>query len=146
VKRDELLHFARAAITGLKLNAEMSRIDVEILDLKRQLMDNKFVDSGRDDQGKSDEVSPAIIEDIKKSQEAIRISSRLQFLLERKKSIIRNGDSKEMHAQKVDKLTLLAESLAISTAKAEKQIADNRHQKEEALNYRVAKSQEVEQI
>lgn len=146
VKRDELLHFARAAITGLKLNAEMSRIDVEILDLKRQLLENKFVDFGRDNQGKSDEVSPATIEDIKKSQEAIRISSRLQFLLERKKSIIRNGDSKEMHAQKVDKLTLLAESLAISTAKAEKQIADNRHQKEEALNYRVAKSQEVEQI
>lgn len=151
MKRDELLHFARAAITGLKLNAELSRIDVEILDLKHQLMENKLVDSGRDDlpdvhQRKSDEVSPDTIEDLKKSQEAIRISSRLQFLLERKKVIIHNGDSKEMHAQKVDKLTLIAESLAISTTKAEKQISDNRHQKEEALNYRVAKSQEVEQI
>lgn len=151
VKRDELLYFARAAITGLKLNAELSRIDGEVLDLKRQLMENKLVDSGRDDlsnvpQRKSNEVSPSTLEDLKKSQEAIRISSRLQFLLERKKVIIHNGDSKEMHAQKVDKLTLLAESLAISTTKAEKQIADNRHQKEETLNYRVAKSHEVEQI
>lgn len=151
VKRDELLYFARAAITGLKLNAELSRIDGEVLNLKHQLMENKLVDSGMDDlpnvpQRKSNEVSPSTLEDLRKSQEAIRTNSRLQFLLERKKVIIHNGDSKEMHAQKVDKLTLLAESLAISTTKAEKQIADNRHQKEEALNYRVAKSHEVEQI
>lgn len=151
MKRDELLHFARAAVTGLKLNAELSRIDAEVTDLKHQLVENKLVDSGADDlsnipQRKSDEVSPTTIEDLKQSQEAIRISSRLQFLLERKKVILHNGDSKEMHVQKVDKLTLLAESLAISTTKAEKQIAENRHQKEEALNYRVAKSHEVEQI
>jgi hypothetical protein len=40
---------------------------VEILDLKHQLMENKLVDSGRDDlpdvhQRKSDEVSPDTIE------------------------------------------------------------------------------------
>ncbi|MQM06839.1 hypothetical protein Taro_039662 [Colocasia esculenta] len=43
----------------------------------------------------------------------------------------------------VDKLKVLAESLANSSSKAEKRIAEHRTQKEEALNFRVAKANEV---
>jgi hypothetical protein len=35
---------------------------------------------------------------------------------------------------KVDKLTLISKSLAISTTKAKKQISDNRHQKEVGID------------
>ncbi|KAL0545046.1 hypothetical protein IC582_020184 [Cucumis melo] len=45
----------------------------------------------------------------------------------------------------VEKLRILSESLANSTLKAEKRIVDHREQKEEALNFRVAKSKEMVQ-
>ncbi|GLJ05915.1 hypothetical protein SUGI_0028140 [Cryptomeria japonica] len=151
VKRDELLHFVRVAITGLKLNAELIRIDGEVRDLKYQIAEELMLDSGHHDFSnvsprKSGDALPVTIEGLKRSEETIRKCSRLQFLLERKKAILHSGDSEESHTQKVDKLRLLAESLSVSTTKAEKQIADNRHQKEEALNYRVAKANEVTEV
>lgn len=151
VKRDELLHFVRVAITGLKLNAEMTRVDGEIRDLKYQIAEEKMLDTGHHDfynvsPRKSGDALPVTTEGLKRSEETIRKCSRLQFLLERKKAILHSGDSEESHNQKIDKLRLLAESLAVSTTKAEKQIADNRHQKEEALNYRVAKANEVTEV
>ncbi|KAL5196176.1 hypothetical protein HKD37_20G057846 [Glycine soja] len=72
----------------------------------------------------------------------IRICSRLEALLLKKKNSS-NGESPEIHAQKVDKLKVLTESLANSAAKAEKRILDNRLQKEEALKVRVTKDGEA---
>ncbi|KAH9326380.1 hypothetical protein KI387_006558 [Taxus chinensis] len=151
VKRDELLQFVRVAITGLKLNAELARIDAEVIDLNCQIAGKKLPDTRNNDlsnlpERKSGEAFPVTIEGLKRSEETIRKCSRLHFLLERKKAILRRGDSEETRSQKVDKLRLLAESLAVSTIKAEKQIADNRHQKEDALNFRVAKANEVAEI
>ncbi|GMP68723.1 hypothetical protein CsSME_00028249 [Camellia sinensis var. sinensis] len=37
VKREELLQFAQGAITGLKINADLERIDAEVSSLKRKL-------------------------------------------------------------------------------------------------------------
>ncbi|MBA0671225.1 hypothetical protein Goklo_029664 [Gossypium klotzschianum] len=73
----------------------------------------------------------------------IRNCSTLEKILLKKKSL-NNGDSPEIHAQKVDKLKILSESLASSCAKAEKRISDHRLQKEEALTVRVAKANEAE--
>ncbi|TKY50625.1 hypothetical protein E2542_SST22129 [Spatholobus suberectus] len=85
---------------------------------------------------------PIILQALKVALAQIRICSRLEALLLKKKNLS-NGDSPEIHAQKVDKLKVLMESLANSAAKAEKRILDNRLQKEEALKVRVTKDGEA---
>ncbi|XP_024634348.2 uncharacterized protein [Medicago truncatula] len=75
----------------------------------------------------------------------IQMCSKLEELLLKKKYFI-YGDSPQLHAEKVDKLKILSESLANSTTKAESRILEHRSQKEEALHFRVTKSSEVSQI
>ncbi|PQQ16497.1 rootletin [Prunus yedoensis var. nudiflora] len=79
---------------------------------------------------------------LKEALAQVRACSRLEGLLLKKK-LLNNGDSPEIHAQKVDKLKVLSESLASSSAKAENRISDHRLQKEEALKVRVARASEV---
>ncbi|KAA0047331.1 myosin-11 isoform X3 [Cucumis melo var. makuwa] len=75
----------------------------------------------------------------------VQLCSKLEELLLKKK-LFNDGDSPQLHAEKVEKLRILSESLANSTLKAEKRIVDHsREQKEEALNFRVAKSKEMVQ-
>ncbi|ESW14685.1 hypothetical protein PHAVU_007G008700 [Phaseolus vulgaris] len=143
VKREELLQFAQGAITGLKLNSDVARLDVEASTLKKKL--NELTNS----QGpvnkvdfKATEETTATLEALKIALAQIRICSRLEALLLKKKNLS-NGDSPEIHAQKVDKLKVLTESLANSAVKAEKRILENRVQKEEALKVRVAKDGEA---
>ncbi|EXB88511.1 hypothetical protein L484_017266 [Morus notabilis] len=143
VKREELLQFAQGAITGLKINADIGRIDAEASSLKKKL-------DGMTASQKSSEVhdngpegtTPETIESLKEALAQIRACSRLEGLLLEKK-FLNNGDSPEIHAQKVDKLKVLSESLANSSVKAEKRISDHRSQKEEALKVRVAKASEA---
>ncbi|XP_054786590.1 uncharacterized protein LOC129292915 [Prosopis cineraria] len=143
VKREELLQFAQGAVTGLKINSELGRIDAEASSLKRKLNETttsqKPLNEGDD---KSAEETTATIEALKEALAQIRICSRLEGLLLRKKAL-NSGDSAEVHAQKVDKLKVLTDSLANSAVKAEKRIADNRLQKEEALKVRVTKAGEA---
>ncbi|KAJ1391333.1 leucine-rich repeat-containing protein [Sesbania bispinosa] len=75
----------------------------------------------------------------------IQMCSKLEELLLKKK-YFSYGDSPELHAEKVDKLKVLSESLANSSAKAENRILEHRSQKEEALQFRVTKSNEVSQV
>ncbi|KAI3474478.1 hypothetical protein Pfo_029339, partial [Paulownia fortunei] len=82
------------------------------------------------------------ISNLKEALAHIKICSRLEELLLRKK-LIKNGGSAAAHNQKVDKLKILSESLASSASKAEKRISENRLQKEEALKFRVTKTSEV---
>ncbi|KAK4579001.1 hypothetical protein RGQ29_028886 [Quercus rubra] len=144
VKREELLQFAQGAITGLKLNADIGRIDAEAVSLKRKLDEiaapQKPSDEGHEET--SEETTLATIEALKEALAQIRVCSRLEGLLLKKK-FLNNGDTPEVHAQKVDKLKVLSESLASSAAKAEKRISDHRLQKEEALKVRVTKASEV---
>ncbi|XVF75437.1 hypothetical protein PTKIN_Ptkin13bG0188800 [Pterospermum kingtungense] len=145
VKREELLQFAQSAITGLKINADLVRMDIEASDLKKKL-DQMSISHGLSEEGHdhtSDKTTTATIEALKEALAQIRICSTLERILLKKKSL-NNGDSPEVHAQKVDKLKVLSESLANSSAKAEKRIADHRLQKEEALTVRVAKASEAE--
>ncbi|XP_042476128.1 uncharacterized protein LOC122057861 [Macadamia integrifolia] len=144
VKREELLQFAQGAISGLKVNADLARIDAEASSLQQKIdgMRASQVSSTEGHTTTSEKTAIATLEALKEALAEVRLCSRLEALLLKKKKLS-NGDSPEIHAQKVDKLKILAESLANSTSKAEKRISDNRHQKEDALNFRVAKASEV---
>ncbi|KAL3521011.1 hypothetical protein ACH5RR_019160 [Cinchona calisaya] len=147
VKREELLQFAEGAITGLKVNADIGRIDAEVSKLKKKL-DELSVSKdfhGESDQTSMKETTAPAIEALKEALLHIRVCSRLEGLLLKKK-FLKYGDTPEVHAQKVDKLKVLSESLSSSTTKSEKRISENRLQKEEALKFRVAKSSETGEI
>ncbi|XP_010937742.1 uncharacterized protein [Elaeis guineensis] len=148
VKQEELLQFAQCAISGLKVNAEQSRVDAELSKLRKKIdgVEALQTPSVEDHDGASSErTSLATVEALKDALAEVRLCSRLVLLLLKKKSI-NSGDSLEIRSQKVDKLKVLEESLANSCSKAEKRILDHRHQKEEALNFRVAKANEVGEI
>ncbi|CAH1420197.1 unnamed protein product [Lactuca virosa] len=147
VKREELLQFAQGAITGLKVNAELRRIDAEASILKEKLegmeAGGELIGDGYETASK--EATIATIEALKKALAHIRVCSKLEGLLLKKK-LLYGGETPEIHDQKVDKLKVLAESLVSSSTKAEKRISDNRVQKEEALNFRVSKAGEVSEM
>ncbi|XP_010453435.1 PREDICTED: uncharacterized protein LOC104735361 isoform X2 [Camelina sativa] len=144
VKQDELLQFAQNAITGLKINAELLRIDAEASDLRKKLEKINASQIPQQSEEKELKEAPLTIEAFKETLAKIRLCSRLEGLLVRKRQLS-NGDSPDIHAQKVDKLKVLLESLANSTSKAEKRISENRLQKEEALKARVVKANETGQ-
>ncbi|XP_042451311.1 nuclear mitotic apparatus protein 1-like [Zingiber officinale] len=148
VKREELLQFAQGAILGLKLNADMTRIEYETLNLSKKVdgLEALKEDSSGEGLAKtSEKTTYASVEALKEALTEVRLCSRLESLLLKKKTI-KCGESLEIHSQKVDKLKVLADSLANSTAKAQKRILDHRHQKEEALNFRVIKANEVSEV
>ncbi|KAG7030752.1 hypothetical protein SDJN02_04789, partial [Cucurbita argyrosperma subsp. argyrosperma] len=144
VKREELLQFAQSAISGLKINADLGRVDTELSNLKTKLegMSASSMSSNADYGNTSEETTLETIEALKAALSHIRICSRVDELLMKKK-FLNNGDSPEIHAQKIDKLKVLSESLSNSCVKAEKHITDHRLQKEEALNVRLTKATET---
>ncbi|KAI3704363.1 hypothetical protein L1987_74581 [Smallanthus sonchifolius] len=147
VKREELLQFAQGAISSLKVNAELKRIDAEASVLKEKLdgMESSGEIIGDGYEKASKEATIATTEALKKALAHIRVCSKLEGLLLKKKMLY-GGETPEIHAQKVDKLKVLSESLVSSSTKTEKRISDNRVQKEEALNFRVSKASEVGEI
>ncbi|CAL4895552.1 unnamed protein product [Urochloa decumbens] len=143
VKREELLEYAQSIISGLKRNADILRIDAETLELQRKLDEKKSQAQSTEDQDKtSEKIAVADLEAFKEALSEVRLCSRVEELLLKKKSIT-PGDSLEIHSQKVDKLKVLADSLASSSSKAEQRILEHRRQKEDALNFRVKKENEV---
>ncbi|KAG0496019.1 hypothetical protein HPP92_000710 [Vanilla planifolia] len=144
VKKEELLQFAQVAISGLKLNGEVARLDAEACRLGQTInsMESLQISSS---ESLSENSTHLTVEDLKGILAEIRICSRMETLLLKKRNI-KLGDSPEIRSQKVEKLKILAESLANSSSKAEKRIFDNRHQKEEALSFRGAKATEVSEI
>ncbi|XP_062002204.1 uncharacterized protein LOC133720019 isoform X2 [Rosa rugosa] len=147
IKREELLQLAQSAISGLKLNADLTRIDAEACSIREEL--DKLMALQQPLSGScnnsSETAKDATVENLKAALVEIQLCSRLESLLLKKKSL-NNGDSPELHTEKVEKLKVLSESLANSTSQAEKRILDHRFQKEEALNFRVAKANEVSQL
>jgi hypothetical protein len=144
VKREELLEYAQSIISGLKRNADIMRIDAETQELQRKLDEKqKSQAQSTEDQDKtSEKIAVANLEAFKEALSEVRLCSRIEELLLKKNSIT-PGDSLEVHSQKVDKLNVLADSLASSSSKAEQRILEHRRQKEDALNFRVKKENEV---
>ncbi|KAI6698213.1 hypothetical protein NL676_018332 [Syzygium grande] len=147
VKREELLQYAQVAISGLKLNADVIRIDSKTFSLKEKLnkMSSLQQPLDKDHEKLSQETVVVTKEDMEEAQLQIQLFSMMESLLLRKKSL-RNGDTPHLHAEKVDKLKVLSESLSNSSSKAEKRISDHRSHKEEAVNFRVAKTTEMSQL
>ncbi|KAK8961579.1 hypothetical protein KSP40_PGU007729 [Platanthera guangdongensis] len=147
VKKEELLQFAQGAISGLKLNADIARLDAESYKLRQSIDGIRLLQiSSSESDNKTSEKGTLLTEEaLKEALAEVRLCSTIEALLLKKKTI-NSGDSPEIHSQKVDKLKVLAESLTNSSSKAEKRILDNRHQKEEALNFRAAKVTEVDEM
>ncbi|KAL6847940.1 hypothetical protein ACP4OV_022068 [Aristida adscensionis] len=146
VKREELLQFTQCAISGLKRNADIL-IDAEAVELWKKLHEKEAsrVYSVDDPDKVTEKTAVATVESFKEALTEVRFCSRMEEILLKKKST-NIGDSQEIHSQKVDKLKVLATSLANSSSKAEKRILDHRRQKEEALNFRAKKENEVEAV
>ncbi|KAK7345641.1 hypothetical protein VNO77_16249 [Canavalia gladiata] len=145
VKREELLQHVQSAISGLKVNADLLRIEVEACNLKEKLEKIKAIDQDENCVKSSKETTAVAIEALDEAVVKIEICSKLEELLLEKK-YYSYGDSPELHVEKVDKLKVLLESLANSTVKAETRISENRSQKDEALHFRITKSNEVSQV
>ncbi|GAA0160375.1 actin binding motor protein [Lithospermum erythrorhizon] len=147
VKQEELIQFAEAAITGLKVNADLRRIDVEASMLKRRLDEIRAAKETvvKNYETAIKEPNAPTIEDLREALAHIRICSRLEGLLLKKKSL-KSEEPQEVHAQKVDKLKILSESLANSALKSEKRISEQRSQKEDALRFRMTKTNEVSDV
>ncbi|CAH8380642.1 unnamed protein product [Eruca vesicaria subsp. sativa] len=147
-KREELLQYVQSAIGGLKINADLARIDTEAHDLMEKLDKTKvkvLEQASNEDSSKPGGTNAASTEALREILEQVRTFSKLEALLLKKKSL-RNGDSLQLHNEKVDKLKVLSESLLSSTSKAENRIVDHsRSQKEEALSFRLSKTNEVSQ-
>uniref|UniRef100_A0A0D9UWY1 Uncharacterized protein n=1 Tax=Leersia perrieri TaxID=77586 RepID=A0A0D9UWY1_9ORYZ len=118
VKREELLQFTQSAITGLKRNADIMRIDAEAAELWKKLNDKE-----------ASRVQP--------TQELAKITERTSAA---------TVEVLPLSDRIVDKLKVLATSLSNSSSKAEKRILDHRRQKEEALNFRAKKENEVSAV
>lgn len=102
VKREELLQFAQGAITGLKINADVIRIDEEVSSLRKKLdtTTTPLKPSTEGHDKASEETKLETIEALKEALAQVRACSRLEGLL-LKKRLLNNGDSPEIHAQKV---------------------------------------------
>ncbi|XP_052161191.1 uncharacterized protein LOC127778612 [Oryza glaberrima] len=148
VKREELLQFTQSAISGLKRNSDIMRIDAEAVELWKKLNEKETsrVQQTQEDHAKTTErTSSTTVESFKEALSEVRFCSIMEELLLKKKTSTA-GDSLEIRSQKVDKLKVLATSLSNSSSKAEKRILDHRRQKEEALNFRAKKENEVSAV
>ncbi|KAL9258881.1 hypothetical protein AKJ16_DCAP00657 [Drosera capensis] len=146
MKREELLQYAQKSITWLKISADLARIDVEVscLKTKLDLLETKLPLCEANG-STSEQKALATAEALKEALAQVRIYSKLKALLLETKDI-QTGDSPESHAEKVDKLKILLESLTSSSIKAENRILEHRSRREEALSFRLAKANEVSQV
>ncbi|KAI3743399.1 hypothetical protein L1987_61108 [Smallanthus sonchifolius] len=146
VRREELLQFAQTAITGLKLTADMARIDSEISQIQQSLNRMKcHKSSGESSENSSEATHDTPSTDAKESVAHIQLCCRLKSLL-LKKRLLKKGDTPQIHFQKVDKLKVLLESLHHSAYKTEKRVFEHREQKKEILTFCVARTSGVSQI
>ncbi|KAE9447863.1 hypothetical protein C3L33_20245, partial [Rhododendron williamsianum] len=93
VKREELLQYAQDAIAGLKLNADIARIDSEVSDIHKKLDALKSNKLRCEDHGiSSEEATVGSVEALKEASAQVSLCSRLEELLLKKK-LLNNGDS-----------------------------------------------------
>ncbi|MBA0733159.1 hypothetical protein Gogos_017197, partial [Gossypium gossypioides] len=102
VKREELLQYAQAAIKGLKINVGLARIDAEACSLKEKLGEMKAFQNSSTQVHEDffQKQTTAMIEALKEALGLVRLYSRLEALLLKKKTLS-NGDTPQLHAEKV---------------------------------------------
>ncbi|CAK7341769.1 unnamed protein product [Dovyalis caffra] len=170
VKREELLQYAQGAISGLKINADITRIDDEAHSLTEKLEKLRVFSQPSEEASEksSEETTVFTMEALEEILGQIQLCSSLEALLLKKKSL-RNGDSSELHAEKAvwkEDFTILYElglflrgmhnrchsaELGVLGPKFIESVPHNsdhkrKSQKEDALNFRVAKGAEIGQL
>ncbi|KAL2636405.1 hypothetical protein R1flu_007884 [Riccia fluitans] len=141
IKREELLEMVRAAVTGLKLSPEIERLDSEIASLQSQLLEKGDGITVHDESGLMQPPTPG--PETNTTADIIQLQVRLRQCLQKKASSLHQGDSPEERSGKVEKLKELTAALNRTSENTEKQIAKNRQQKLDAVNYRATKALEV---
>ncbi|XP_075078755.1 uncharacterized protein LOC107767086 isoform X1 [Nicotiana tabacum] len=145
-KKEELLLHAQGAIAGLKINADIVRIDSEVSNIHQKL--DKMIlqlPSSKDDKDSSSVSTNATSEALKEALSQLQFLSKLEALLLQKKALL-NRDIPESQSKRVFKLKVLSESLSSSASKTEERISENRIQKEGALKFRIVKTGEISQL
>lgn len=139
-----MLQYARGAIAGIRKNADIARIDAKASKLMEEIDEAKISHQSLNDDSTNtpEKASESTTKDLEETLKQFHSCSTLEALLLKKKSLS-SGDTPEVHAQKVEKLKVLSESLLNSISQAEKRVLDQRSHKEEALNFRVAKANEI---
>lgn len=132
-KREYLLQYARDAVIGLKLNADLERLETEIAPLMQSIKERESTELTKED-------------GLIRTREILQLDIQLRDLLQRKRLLMLTGDTEASRTEKVELLKTLSTSLRQSALEAEKQVEENRSQKEEALKYRAIKAQEVSDL
>lgn len=132
-KREYLLQYAKDAVIGLKLNADLERLETEIAPLMQSIKEKESNELTKED-------------GLIRTREILQLDVQLRDLLQRKKLLMFTGDTEVSRTQKVELLKTFSTSLRQSASEAEKQVEENRSQKEEALKYRAIKAQEVSDL
>ncbi|XP_019185143.1 PREDICTED: uncharacterized protein LOC109180091 isoform X1 [Ipomoea nil] len=145
-KKEDLLLFAQSAIAGLKVNADIARIDSEVSNIQQDLNKMECWPPSVEVDKRSSELSTATItEALKDELSQLQLCSKLESLLSKEK-IMLNRNSLENHFQKVDKLKVLSASLSCSASRAEEHISESRVQKDGAVSFRISKGNEFSQL
>ncbi|XP_031111466.1 myosin-11-like isoform X2 [Ipomoea triloba] len=145
-KKEDLLVFAQSAIAGLKVNADLARIDSEVSNIQQDLNKMQCWPPSMEVDKRSSELSTATItEALNDELSQLQLYTKLESLLSKEKRML-NRNSLENHFQKVDKLKVLSASLSCSASRAEEHISESRVQKEGAISFRVSKGNEFSQL
>ncbi|KAH0637900.1 hypothetical protein KY290_038611 [Solanum tuberosum] len=144
--KEELLLHAQGAIAGLKINADIMRIDSEVSNIHQKL--DKVIlqlPSSKHEKDSSSVATNATSEALKEALSQLQFLSKMEALLLQKKALL-GRDVPESQSKRVFKLKVLSESLSSSTSKTEDRISENRIQKEGALKFRITKTSEISQL
>ncbi|XP_015163480.1 uncharacterized protein [Solanum tuberosum] len=144
--KEELLLHAQGAIAGLKINADIMRIDSEVSNIHQKL--DKVIlqlPSSKHEKDSSSVATNATSEALKETLSQLQFLSKMEALLLQKKALL-GRDVPESQSKRVFKLKVLSESLSSSTSKTEDRISENRIQKEGALKFRITKTSEISQL
>eukprot|EP00271_Cylindrocystis_brebissonii_P016491 TRINITY_DN4014_c0_g2_i1.p1 TRINITY_DN4014_c0_g2~~TRINITY_DN4014_c0_g2_i1.p1 ORF type:complete len:859 (-),score=275.83 TRINITY_DN4014_c0_g2_i1:1017-3593(-) len=158
-KREALLQVAAECITGLKLSAEVERLDGEALRTEAEMsakmagLTLKDAPAEKPEAPAPSEGSQGVLKDVPAelqegaaaSEELLQLGARLVELLERKKALVRQGDTEEGRRKKVEQVRALGEELASALKEHKQTITASRKQKSDAMAYRVTKAEEVQE-
>lgn len=144
-KKEELLLHAQGAIGGLKINADIMRIDSEVSNIHQKLDKTILQLPSSKHEKDSPSVATNTREALKEALSQLQFLSKMEALLLHKKALL-DRDVPETQSKRVFKLKVLSESLSSSVSKTEDRISENRTQKEGALKFRVAKTSEISQL
>ncbi|KAK4342951.1 hypothetical protein RND71_038767 [Anisodus tanguticus] len=145
-KKEELLLHAQGAIAGLKINADIVRIDSEVSNIHQKL--DKMIlqlPSSKHEKESSSAATNSTSEALKEALSQLQFLSKMEALLLQKKTLL-GRDVAESQSKRVFKLKVLSESLSGSVSKTEERISENRTQKEGALKFRIVKTGEISQL